>query len=240
MRILALLAFLMLFAVPLALEHGVLHLPPSASPQTAENAALDSSAEVSAEAEPQAEREEEPAQQSAAVVSEAPAPKPSAQENPAPAAQQTPPESPQKTPAQETAELVARIEAEVLLRSNAERAQAGLEPLSADASLRAIAWAHSADMLANDYFSHDNQAGCNSSCRATNAGYRWSTIGENIYMSDGYRIRAEETAEMIVDGWMNSPGHRANILHTGFTRSGVGIVVAGETLYATALYAKPR
>jgi len=95
-------------------------------------------------------------------------------------------------------------------------------------------------MLANDYFEHEDLNGCSSSCRVTNGGYRWQSVGENIYMMSGYKLSPEKAAAMIVDGWMNSPGHRANILGTSFTYSGVGVVSDGESIYATALYAKPR
>ena len=134
---------------------------------------------------------------------------------------------------------VSRIEAEVLRLSNEKRSAAGLSPLLPDAQLRKIAWAHSADMFANEYFSHENMVGCSSSCRATNAGYAWRLIGENIYMMSGYDDTPETKAQRVVDGWMNSPGHRANILGK-YSVSGIGVVSAGESVYVTALYATPR
>ncbi|MFZ2555587.1 MAG: CAP domain-containing protein [Minisyncoccia bacterium] len=137
------------------------------------------------------------------------------------------------------ADVISLIEAAVLRRSNEERSMAGLSPLAPDAQLRKIAWAHSVDMFTNEYFSHENTAGCSSSCRATNAGYAWRAIGENIYMMSGYDDAPEEKARRVVDGWMNSPGHRANILGA-FTVSGVGVVSSDGHVYVTSLYAKPK
>jgi len=133
-----------------------------------------------------------------------------------------------------------QVEAEVLRLSNEERVKAGLLPLAAEIRLSDVARAHSADMLANDYFSHEDRQGCSSSCRVTDAGYRWRAIGENIYMMSGYRLSAGKTAAMVVDGWMNSPGHRANILGSSFVVSGIGVVTDGKSVYVTAEYAKPR
>jgi uncharacterized protein YkwD len=147
------------------------------------------------------------------------------------------PSSPTETP---DATRIATIEAEIVRLTNVERAKENLSSLSVDSTLRQVAWGHSADMLANNYFDHDNLNGCSSSCRATNAGYRWKAIGENIYMMSGFKLSAEKTAAMIVDGWMNSPGHRANILSASFAESGVGVITDGESIYATAMYGKER
>lgn len=135
------------------------------------------------------------------------------------------------------AEETARI---AFSLSNDERIEAGLSPLTWDASLAAIARAHSADMLARNYFEHVNPEGCSSSCRATNAGYSWRMIGENIYMTHGYAYGAAEEAETVVEGWMRSPGHKANILGAKYTHSGVGVAFQGDTAYITALYSLPR
>lgn len=131
-------------------------------------------------------------------------------------------------------------EARIFVLMNEERSDEGLSTLSADTRLATLARAHSADMLARGYFDHDNPDGCSSSCRANEAGYAWSAIGENIYMTDGYELVAETEATMVVDGWMRSPGHRANILGTKYTHGGVGIATEGEKVYITAVYAKPR
>lgn len=132
------------------------------------------------------------------------------------------------------------VESAVLALSNAERTQEGLSSLASDTALADIARAHSADMLARSYFSHTDPAGCGSSCRANAAGYGWRAIGENIYMSEGFDVPAPKHAQMVVDGWMNSPGHRANILGAQYSHMGIGIAQKGDAIYVTALYAKPR
>ena len=131
-------------------------------------------------------------------------------------------------------------ESQIIALSNAERTKNGLSSLSADSSLSSISWSHSADMLAQDYFSHTDPDGCGSSCRANKAEYAWRSIGENIYMSSGYDLVASEIAKMVVDGWMSSPGPRANILGAQYSHTGVGIFVQGESVYVTAMYSKPR
>lgn len=132
-----------------------------------------------------------------------------------------------------------RIEAEVVRLMNAERASAGLAPFSIDTTLTSIARAHSLDMRTNNFFSHTNLSGCSSSCRATNAGYRWRAIAENIYWMSGYDLSPEASAQKIVQGWMQSPGHRANILGN-YVETGVGIDISGSRVTATANYGTER
>lgn len=151
----------------------------------------------------------------------------------------TPKPASKPTPAK-TLNPAALLEEKILAFTNTERARRNLGGLAANAALAATARAHSADMLARDFFDHENPDSCSSSCRATNAGYAWRMVGENIYMLEGFDFSSDETAAMIVSGWMESPGHRANILRDGYTETGVGVVVRGRTIYATALYATPR
>lgn len=71
-------------------------------------------------------------------------------------------------------------------------------------------------MAARDYFSHTSQDGSGPGDRITDAGYRWSTYGENI-------AKGQRTPAAVMDSWMNSPGHRANILNCSFKELGVGV-----------------
>lgn len=116
---------------------------------------------------------------------------------------------------------LSRTVAEVVALTNAERARAGLRPLAADAPLATAAQAHCADMVARDFYAHTSPDGGRPWDRAAAAGSRRSTIGENI--ACGQRSPAE-----VVDGWMNSPGHRANILKPEFTHIGVGFAGGGR------------
>ncbi|GAA2293590.1 CAP domain-containing protein [Streptomyces atrovirens] len=123
-----------------------------------------------------------------------------------------------------------RTAGEVIDLTNRERARAGLPPLSHDPLLTAAAQAHSADMVARDFYSHTAPDGGEPWDRAAAAGSARRTVGENI--ACGQRSAAE-----VVRGWMNSPGHRANILKAGFTHIGVGFAGGGRAgTYWTQLF----
>lgn len=116
---------------------------------------------------------------------------------------------------------------QVLALTNSERARAGCGPLSLNGQLNSAALAHSEDMRANNYFDHTGLNGSKPWDRAAAAGYGSSTIGENI--AAGYR-----TADSVMNGWMNSPGHRANILNCSYNHLGVGLSSQGN--YWTQLF----
>ncbi|MFF7389156.1 CAP domain-containing protein [Streptomyces scabiei] len=123
-----------------------------------------------------------------------------------------------------------RTATEVIALTNTERAAAGLPPLSPDPHLTTAAQAHSADMVARAFYSHTSPDGREPWHRAAAAGSTRRSIGENI--ACGQRSAAE-----VVRGWMNSPGHRANILKPGFTHIGVGFAGGGAAgTYWTQLF----
>ncbi|CAM5284767.1 CAP domain-containing protein [Streptomyces aurantiogriseus] len=125
---------------------------------------------------------------------------------------------------------LARTEAEVVDLTNRERARSGLRPLAVDPLLATAARAHSADMVARSFYSHTSPEGGQPWDRAAAAGSTRRTIGENI--ACGQRSPAE-----VVEGWMNSPGHRANILRPAFTHIGVGFAGGGPAgTYWTQLF----
>jgi RNA polymerase sigma factor (sigma-70 family) len=105
---------------------------------------------------------------------------------------------------------------EVTKLVNSERAKQGCAPVSANDQLDTAAQRHSEDMAARDYFSHTSPDGTDPGDRITAAGYQWSTYGENI-------ARGQQTPAQVMDGWMNSSGHRANILNCDFKEIGIGI-----------------
>jgi len=107
------------------------------------------------------------------------------------------------------------FEQQVLDLTNAERRKAGCPDLASNAKLRAAALAHSTDMATQGYFSHTGADGSSMSARVEREGYAWRALAENI--AAGYR-----TPQAVVTGWMNSSGHRANILNCGLTEIGVG------------------
>ncbi|WP_328347729.1 CAP domain-containing protein [Streptomyces violaceus] len=105
--------------------------------------------------------------------------------------------------------------------TNRERARAGLPPLAVDPLLTSAAQAHSTDMVARAFYSHTAPDGSRPWDRAAAAGSPRRSIGENI--ACGQRSPAD-----VVEGWMNSPGHRANILKPGFTHIGIGFAGGGR------------
>ncbi|MEU6146753.1 CAP domain-containing protein [Streptomyces sp. NPDC047081] len=126
---------------------------------------------------------------------------------------------------------LARTAAEVVDFTNRERARAaGLPPLAVDPLLTTAAQAHSADMVARAFYSHTSPEGSQPWDRAAAAGSTRRSIGENI--ACGQRSPAE-----VVEGWMNSPGHRANILKPDFTHIGIGFAGGGQAgTYWTQLF----
>lgn len=120
-----------------------------------------------------------------------------------------------------TPDALSRTAAEVVTLTNAERSRAGLPPLAVDPLLATAAQGHCADMVARDFYDHTSPDGAQPWDRAAAAGSRRRTIGENI--ACGQRSPAE-----VVQGWMNSPGHRANILKREFGHIGVGFAGGGR------------
>lgn len=132
-----------------------------------------------------------------------------------------------------TAAGLARTAAAVRELTNAERATAGLPPLAADPDLTVAAQRHSEDMVARDFYSHTDPEGGRPWDRAAAAGCRHRGIGENI--ACGQRTPAE-----VVRGWMNSPGHRANILNPKFSHIGIGYATGSRAgTYWTQLFGGP-
>ncbi|MFE0703612.1 CAP domain-containing protein [Streptomyces sp. NPDC058872] len=105
---------------------------------------------------------------------------------------------------------------QVIALVNSVRVKAGCGPLSVNATLTRAAQGHSDDMAARNFFDHPDPDGDGSGERVTAAGYPWSTYGENI-------AKGQSTPEQVMESWMNSPGHRANILNCAFKEIGVGI-----------------
>ena len=128
-----------------------------------------------------------------------------------------------------TDECASMIEAEELALTNQARADAGLGPLVCDAKLATAARLHSQDMCDRDYFSHTTPEGLSFIDRIEAQGATWRTGGENIAW--GYR-----TAASVHTGWMNSDGHRRNILNGAFGRVGIGYVECGGSPYWTQVF----
>jgi len=113
------------------------------------------------------------------------------------------------------AQVHSSVETDVIELVNLERSVYGLHPLKPDDQLLSAARGHSLDMAENNYFNHISLDGRNFSDRITDAGYIPSAAGENI--AAGY-----PTPETVMNGWMNSSGHRSNILNATYCDIGVG------------------
>lgn len=137
----------------------------------------------------------------------------------APAPERTSAPGPGPAPAGERATTPATglsgAAARVVELTNAERTQAGCSALTVDPRITAAAQAHSEDMAARGYFAHDSQDGRDFADRITAAGYD-APGAENIAMG-------QQDAADVVQDWMESPGHRANILNCSLTTIGVGL-----------------
>lgn len=115
----------------------------------------------------------------------------------------------------------SNYEVQVVDLVNAERAKAGLRPLVADFELTKVARLKCQDMRDQDYFDHISPTYGSPFDMMDQFGISYRLAGENI--AAGQRTPAET-----MDGWMNSPGHKANILKPEFTHIGVGYLTGGE------------
>ena len=112
------------------------------------------------------------------------------------------------------------LEGEMLELINGERAKGGLKPVEADPEMKVVARKHSRDMFARGYFSHVTPEGKTLADRVNASNVRFITAGENLALGP--------TLTICHNGLMNSPGHKANILHKGYGRVGIGILDGGK------------
>jgi len=110
-------------------------------------------------------------------------------------------------------------EQEMLVLLNEERKKAGLAPVVFDDSLADVARSHSKDMFTRGYFSHYNPEGQSPFDRMEKAGISYLFAGENLALAP--------STPLAMQGLMNSPGHRANILNSNFGRIGIGVIDGG-------------
>ncbi|MEK4715127.1 CAP domain-containing protein [Sporosarcina sp. FSL K6-5500] len=150
-----------------------------------------------------------------ATTKPVPTPKPEATPPVKPAPEKPAEVAPVK-PAETTSDAsVSAIEKAVLDLTNVERQKAGLQPLQTDAKLMNSARQKSTDMASKGYFSHTSPTYGSPFDQMKSNGITYKSAAENIAMG-------QRTAEEVVKGWMESPGHRQNILTPGFTHIGIG------------------
>ncbi|MGW0394516.1 CAP domain-containing protein [Streptomyces sp. NPDC003042] len=184
---------------------------PSATPSS------EAPVDVQPPSSPPASSPSSPAAPAQPVVQTSPPP----QQRPQPQAQPTKPPAVTKKPQapeppKTSAPPASDAAAAVLSLVNQERAAAGCSALTLNARLTKAAQDHSEDMADHGNMSHTGSDGSDPGLRITRAGYTWSTYGENV--AYGY-----SSPEKVMEGWMNSPGHRQNILNCSFKEIGIGL-----------------
>ena len=116
-------------------------------------------------------------------------------------------------------EALARLDGtwriDMLRRINAIRQREGLDSLRMDERLNRAAQLHSDDMVKRDFFDHENPDGARMTDRADAFGYRWRRLLENL-------AAGQRDVAAAIEGWMNSPGHRAAILDAQIRDAGMG------------------
>src|SRR5699024_2120590 len=122
---------------------------------------------------------------------------------------------------EQTHDELNAFEREMFELTNVERVNNGLDPLEVDYELSRVAREKSRDMAENFYFDHNSPVYGSPFDMMRSYGITYHTAGENI-------AKGQRSPEEVVQGWMNSSGHRANILNPNFTHIGVGFVENGN------------
>ena len=134
----------------------------------------------------------------------------------------------------QTPSTLSDTEARILELTNAARKKEGLGPLTISLLLTEAARAHSKNQAMHDTMAHELD-GKKPSDRVKAAGYRYRSTGENVAYGKGVNV------DGIFEGWMKSPGHRANILKPEFTEIGIGAAPSATgKVYYTQDFGRPR
>ncbi|HMN47340.1 MAG TPA: CAP domain-containing protein [Povalibacter sp.] len=149
---------------------------------------------------------------------------------------------PLTTPAIRDADVIARRALDLVNEARAKPRKCGstafpaTTPLQASALLARAALIHAQDMASRNFFEHEGSDGSQASSRVTRVGYEWRSVGENIAAGPG-------TAESVVDGWLKSPGHCANLMSDKFTEMGIAFATNPKSdagIYWAQVFARPR
>jgi uncharacterized protein YkwD len=140
-----------------------------------------------------------------------------------------------ETDIQAQSDAIAQMEAQIHQRINEIRQENGLDRLENNERLVQVARDYSQKMARQEFFSHTGPEGSTPAERVRSAGINYRVVGENLFKS----TNAPEPVSLAVEGWMNSPGHRENILRDAFTETGIGIWRDGNTYYVTQLFMRP-
>lgn len=126
----------------------------------------------------------------------------------------------------------AEMEAQVQEQINQIRQQQGLEPLRYNEKLAQVARDYSQKMAEQNFFEHTSPQGDTVADRVSSAGIFYFVVGENLFMG----TNLPDPTSMAVQGWMESPGHRENILREEYRETGIGVWQQGDTYYFTQLF----
>ncbi|QHW34972.1 serine protease [Paenibacillus rhizovicinus] len=127
----------------------------------------------------------------------------------------------------------SNIANQILAKVNAERAKAGVQALTLSTSLNKVAQAKSADMRDKGYFDHQSPTYGSPFDMMKSFGVNYSYAGENI-------AAGQQSVDAVMTAWMNSPGHRQNILSANYTQLGVGYAQGGNmSPYWTQEFIRP-
>jgi uncharacterized YkwD family protein/spore coat assembly protein SafA len=131
------------------------------------------------------------------------------------------------------ADSVTKLENQVIVLVNQERAKRGLQTLTQNWQLCRVARYKSQDMVSKNYFGHTSPTYGSPFAMMESFGIHFSAAGENIAMG-------QQSPQAVMTAWMNSPGHKANILSPAYTQIGVGVAKnSSGQLYWTQEFIKP-
>ena len=143
-----------------------------------------------------------------------------------------------ETPTPSEGDYLARVEDEIFNATNAERQKQGLPALKRNSTANKYARSKSLEMLNLNYFDHNSPKNGYIQDIAKRDGWKYSRIGENIYTMTGGQA-SNISGASITNSWMNSEGHRKNILNSGYTDIGIGVTFRNGKLYATQIFYTP-
>ncbi|MBF2073648.1 MAG: CAP domain-containing protein [Synechococcales cyanobacterium C42_A2020_086] len=139
-------------------------------------------------------------------------------------------DAPSPTPAQ--SDSIAEMELQVRQQINQIRQEQGLRPLENNEELAQVARNYSRRMAEQDFFSHTGPDGDTPAERVQSAGIFYFMVGENLFTG----TNIPQPVPAAVEGWMNSQGHRENILRPEYRETGIGIWRRDNTYYFTQLF----
>lgn len=147
----------------------------------------------------------------------------------------TAPPTPVASGAPQSAEF-ADVESRIMDGVNVERQRNGLAPVSGNDVLHDVARTYSRRMAEESFFSHDSPSGDSVQDRVEERGLRYRAVGENLFQA--VHVPVGDLPRVAVEGWMNSPGHRGNILGA-YEQTGVGVWQVGNSTYVTQVFFTP-